>query len=204
MDEIVLEAKSSVDKLIFLFHGYGADKNDLVPIGEMFAAALPKAEVRLPNGIEKCDEGFGRQWFALEGEDVAKWMEAYLKNSAKIISYIDSVVSEKKLSYKDVIFAGFSQGAMLSLSLGLKLGAKAAISFSGLLIDPETLKDYQGTKILLAHGMKDDVIPFKAMQMTESALKEAGVDFETAVSPNLGHAIDDYLSDRAVDFLKKL
>jgi phospholipase/carboxylesterase len=204
MDEIILASKSKTSKLTFIFHGYGADNNNLRPIGEEFSEALPDAEVRLPNGIEECDEGFGRQWFALAGNDVNAWKLAYAKNSYKIMSYVDAVISEKNLTYKDVIFAGFSQGAMLSLSLGLKHGIKGVVAFSGLLLDLEPYADCRDTKILLTHGQEDKVVPFEAMKLTEEALKEAGVSVKTAVSPNLAHAIDDYLLTQAVDFLKEL
>jgi phospholipase/carboxylesterase len=204
MDEIVLAAKSKAEKLIFVFHGYGADKTNLRSIGEEFANVLPNAEVRLPNGIEPCDEGFGRQWFALKGDDITAWKKAFLKNESKIISYVDSVIVEKNLRYKDVIFAGFSQGAMLSISLALKLEAKAAVAFSGLLLNPELCENYRDSKIFLAHGEADDVVPFEAMGLTKKAFDAAGISCETAASPNLGHSIDDYLLSRAVDFLKKL
>ena len=101
MDEIVLSAQSTADNLAFIFHGYGADKNNLYPIGKEFSKTLPTAEIHLPNGIEECDEGFGRQWFALEGDDIGAWKSAFEKNSLKIMSYIDPIVSEKKFSYRD-------------------------------------------------------------------------------------------------------
>jgi phospholipase/carboxylesterase len=204
MDEIVLEARSKIDSLIFIFHGYGADKDNLRPVGEAFSKALPGAEIHLPNGIEKCDDGFGRQWFALQDNDIEIWERAFNENSAKIISYVDAVIAEKNLSYKNVIFSGFSQGAMLSLSLGLQYEVKAAVAFSGLLLNPKAYVQKKSTKVLLTHGAEDTVIPLSAMTLTEEALSGAGIDVQTAVSPRLSHAIDDYLLGRAVDFLKSL
>jgi phospholipase/carboxylesterase len=204
MDEIVLAARSSVKKVVFLFHGYGADKNDLRPVGEQFSKVLPEAEIHLPNGIEKCDEGMGRQWFALDGEDVNLWKQAFVENFPKISSYVDTVIKERNLTYGDVVFSGFSQGAMLALSLGLKFKAKAVVAFSGLLLDSQVSVDCRDTKILLTHGEKDNVIPIEAMKLTEEALNGCGISVETAVNPNLAHGIDDYLLNRAIDFLKRL
>ncbi|MDR2106919.1 MAG: dienelactone hydrolase family protein [Holosporaceae bacterium] len=204
MDEIVIKARSNVSELVFLFHGYGADKNDLLPIGEIFSETRSGAEVHLPNGVESCDEGFGRQWFSLAGNDVKTWEAAFVKNTPKIMSGIDEVIGEKKLSYSDVIFAGFSQGAMMSLSLGLQYGVKAVAAFSGLLLGSADCGRGKKTKILLARGARDTVIPTEAAHLTEKALKQIGADVETVISPNLGHGIDNYLSARAVDFLKSL
>jgi phospholipase/carboxylesterase len=204
MDEIVLGAQENAGKLVFIFHGYGADKNDLRPVGEEFLSALPEAEIHLPNGIEACDEGSGRQWFALGGTDVSHWGGAFSENSAKIMSYVESIMEKKNLEYKDVIFAGFSQGAMMSLSLGLKYGVQAVVAFSGLLLDQEFCVNARNTKVLLTHGAEDTVIPFSTMTLTEEALKNSGIDVKTAVSPNLSHGIDHYLLTKAVDFLKGL
>jgi phospholipase/carboxylesterase len=167
-------------------------------------------EVHLPNGVEKCDEGVGRQWFALEGDNINVWKKAFSDNSSKIMSYIDSVMSEKHLGYENVIFAGFSQGAMLSLSLGLKHQVSSVIAFSGLLLDPENCPHCGAgdinapckTRVLLTHGEKDSVIPVNAMTLTEEALKSLGISVKTVTSPNLTHGIDEYLLDHAVDFLK--
>ncbi|MDR2723928.1 MAG: dienelactone hydrolase family protein [Holosporaceae bacterium] len=206
MDEIILEAKSESEggKVVFLFHGYGADKNDLRPIGERISKAFPEAEIHIPNGIERCNAGIGRQWFALEDEDVNLWKDAFVKNAADIKAYTDAVISKKKSTYKDVIFMGFSQGAMLSLSLGLKYKAKAVVAFSGLLLEPEVENGDGDTKVLLTHGGKDNVIPFDTMRLTEEVLIKKGIYVEAAISPALTHGIDNYLLDQAIDFLKRL
>ena len=204
MDEIVLAARSSVKKVIFLFHGYGADKNDLCPIGERFSEIFPDAEIHLPNGIEECNGGIGRQWFALDGNDVNLWKQAFVGSLPKISSYVDTIIEERDLTYEDVIFSGFSQGAMLSLSLGLKYKAKAVVAFSGLLLDPEICANYCSTKILLTHGGEDNIIPMDVMKLTIETLKGCGISVEIAVNPNLAHGIDGYLLNRAIDFLKRL
>ena len=204
MDEVVLKSKSETRQLIFIFHGYGSNKDDLVSVGEAFATVRPEAEIHLPNGFEKCDDSLGYRWFPLVGEDIKHWEKAFEEKADKIISYIDGVIAEKNLSYKNVILAGFSQGAMLSLSLGLMLDVQAVIAFSGLMLNPAICARKKNTKVLLAHGVQDDVIPISAMHWTENALKNSGIEVRTAVSANLAHGIDDYILARAVDFLKSL
>ncbi|MDR0556038.1 MAG: dienelactone hydrolase family protein [Holosporaceae bacterium] len=203
MDEIILGRRTDADKLIFMFHGYGADKDDLRPVGETFARTLPTAEVRIPGGLEECEAGFGRQWFALRGGDVNEWKDAFLKNAPRIMAYIDSVVIEKKLNYQNVILSGFSQGGMVALSFGLQHNALAVVVFSGLLISPPLCLNCS-TKVLLTHGAQDDVIPIGTVTLTEEALKTSGISVQTAISQNLAHGIDGYLLSKAVDFLKEL
>ncbi|MDR0677472.1 MAG: hypothetical protein LBF57_02240 [Holosporaceae bacterium] len=204
MDEIIIKNNDiDVTRIIFLFHGYGANKNDLVPIGEAFLKAIPDAEIHLPNGIESCEGAGGYQWFPLEGYDTAVWNRAFQRNLPRIKSYIDDVIADKQLLYGNIIVSGFSQGAMLSLSLGLELGTEAVIAFSGLLFSLGSVVQ-QNTKILLTHGAKDEVISINEMFSAEKNLKERKISVETAVSEHLSHAIDDHLLLKAVDFLKKL
>jgi predicted esterase len=60
------------------------------------------------------------------------------------------------------------------------------------------------TKVFLAHGKQDSVIPFECFKETENFLKEVGVYVESAVSPSADHMIDNYLMTQALDFLKRL
>jgi phospholipase/carboxylesterase len=202
MEEIII-GEPKPQKLIFVFHGYGANKSDLLPIGDEFVQAIPTARVHLPDGIEKCGGWQGYQWFPLYGEDVNGWKSAFEENSDKIIAYVKSIMEEAHLTYKDVIFSGFSQGAILSLNLGLKCGVQAIISFSGVLFDLDrNLRS--STKVLLSHGAQDNVIDVSATISAEQILKNAGIQVETIIENNCGHGIDNHMLSRAVDFLKSL
>ncbi|MDR2765858.1 MAG: hypothetical protein LBB63_00110 [Holosporaceae bacterium] len=204
MEETVLRsADPKPGKLVFVFHGYGADKNDLLPVGQEFSKAVSSAEVHLPNGPEKCGGWHGYQWFPLEGEDVDGWKAAFEGGSHKVTSYVESIMADRGLTYGDVIFSGFSQGAILALNLGLRCGVAAAISFSGALFgfDPGW---GTSTRVLLAHGRQDGVIEVSASLSAERLLKGAGVQVETDFRDNCGHGIDSHMLSRAVDFLKSL
>ena len=205
MDELIIPSKAEVKNLIFLFHGYGSNKENLQAIGESFAKALPTAEVHLANGIELCPETYdGYRWFSMISDDVKDWEVEFEKNASRIMDYIDSVKNSKNLSYRDVILSGFSQGAMLSLSLGIRNNMKAVVVFSGLLLSPEVVLKNVDTKVLLAHGSSDSVIPVSAVDLTKKVLEQFNIDTTVAIAPGLDHAINQYLLDQAVDFLRSL
>ena len=204
MSEIILKSKLEPEKLLFVFHGYGADGDNLLPLGKEFSRAMPSADIYIPDGLEACNAGFGYQWFPLKGNDFRTWEKSFEEYSSRIISYVEAKMQEKHIDYKNVIFTGFSQGAMLSLGIGLKYGAQAVIAFSGLLLSSKPVIFSKHTKVLLAHGAQDDVVDISAMKMTENTLKNAGVDVQTVVSANTGHGIDNQMLDRAVYFLKSL
>ncbi len=205
MDESVIPSKAETKNQIFLFHGYGSNKENLRILGEKFAETLPIAEVHLVNGVERCPETCdGYRWFPMNSDSIEDWEAEFAKNVPQIMNYIDSVKNSKNLSYRDIIFAGFSQGAMLSLSLGIQSNIKAVISFSGLLLSPKTVLKSADTKVFLAHGTDDSVIHVSAVDLTKTALEKFNIYTKTAIAPKLDHAINQYLLDQAVDFLRSL
>jgi len=205
MDETVIPSKIETRNLVFLFHGYGSNKDNLQAVGERFAEALPSAEIHLANGIERCPEIYdGYKWFSMNSDNVKDWESEFEKNTIQIINYIDAVRNSKKLSYQDIILSGFSQGAMIALSLGIQNNIKAVIAFSGLLLSPEVYLRNVDTKVLLAHGSNDSVIHVSAVDFTKTALSKFNIDTKVAIAPGLDHSINGYLLDKAVDFLHSL
>ena len=140
----------------------------------------------------------------MNSNEVKDWETEFRKSAPQIMNYIDSVKGSKNLSYKDVILSGFSQGAMLSLSLGIQNNVKAVIAFSGLLLSPKIPFENIGTKVLLAHGTNDSVIHVSAVDLTKQALEKLNICTKVAIAPGLDHAINEYLLDQAVDFLRGL
>jgi phospholipase/carboxylesterase len=203
VDEIVIGAGEKAKRLIFVFHGYGADKENLLPVGQSFADHLADVEVHVADGPEVCDGGFGRQWFSLVGDDPLLWYEAFDRNKSLITSYVDSIVKPKGWGYENVVLTGFSQGGMLSLSLGLELGVSAIVVFSGLLIAPQAKVKNNNTRILLTHGRLDTVVPISGMQATADYLGGIGLEVQTVVGEKNGHSIDYQSLVGAIDFLRK-
>lgn len=204
MDELVIPSKSKTETLVFMFHGYGSNKDNLYPIGEKFSETLTNAEIHLADGIEPCEEASGFKWFGLESNDLTKWGENLSKNELKIMNYINSVKDSKNLSYRDIILSGFSQGAMLSLAFGIFNNVKAVISFSGLILAAERYLKKADTKVLLAHGSEDSVIPVGCANFTKEALTNLKIDTKLVIADGLDHAINEYLLNEAVDFLREL
>lgn len=205
MNEIVLASAVKPAKwILFLFHGYGKNKENFNPIGRELVHSRSDIEVHIPDGVAPCAEGSGREWFEFNGENVSIWEDDYLKTSGEIKTYIDEVLKSKQLTYENAIFAGFSQGAMVSLGLGLKLGVAGVVALSGLLLDAKSCIGKTHTKVLLLHGAADDVIPVEAMKLTERVLTNAGVPVKSEIYPTLKHEIDRKVLSKAADFLKSL
>ena len=89
-------------------------------------------------------------------------------------AYLDAELARLDLPPENLALAGFSQGTMLSLHLGLRRKVKPAaiVGFSGLL--PAPVPAGEIPPILLTHGDSDQVIPPQAMFLAASQLGRAG------------------------------
>lgn len=191
-------AAGAATALVVFVHGYGADGADLIGLADPLAGVLPGAAFLSPDAPEACAiNPMGRQWFAIprmDGSSMAA-AEAGLDRAARALdAFIDAARDELGLEDADVALVGFSQGAMLSLHVGLRrpkpLGA--IVGLSGRLLRPERLADEIRSRppILLCHGDADDVVPPVSLHEARAALGAVDAPLRWRMIPGLGHGID--------------
>jgi phospholipase/carboxylesterase len=142
---------SDATQVVVLFHGYGAEGDDLVslaaPLAEPGTAfVFPEAPISLPAG--------GRAWFTRDRSD----FEQGYQRALAFIQVIVRDYPEAKL-----VIGGFSQGAMLTSNLL----ADAPPQLAGALIfSPADLLSHAPSEssprvpLLISHGSRDQVLPF--------------------------------------------
>ena len=197
-------------QLVMFLHGYGANGNDLIEIGNDFAEALPDAAFVSPNAPEVCEAwSAGYQWFPIRAI-TPEAMERDKKASivAPILSaYIDEQLKKWGVDDSALAVAGFSQGAMMAMYTmpRRKKPNAAVIGFSGMLLDAQGLKgaDIVKMPILAIHGDADEIVPPDNLARIESGFSEAGFDIETIMRPGLGHGIDHFGLTRSLQFLQE-
>jgi phospholipase/carboxylesterase len=181
--------------LVVFLHGYGADGNDLIAIGQQWQPLLPNAAFAAPHAPELCGAGGpGRQWFALTLRDPAeRWRGAVAARPA-LDAFLDGELARLRLPQDRLVLVGFSQGTMMALHVGLRrpVPITAIVGYSGLLVGPEHLAEARSpAPILLVHGEEDEIIPVEALFGSAQALAEAGIGCEWHLSLGLGHGIDE-------------
>ncbi len=183
-------------QLVVLLHGYGADGNDLVSLGQHWRALLPDAAFIAPNAPENCpaNPSGGRQWFSLTFRDMQERWRGVQQAGPGLDIFLDEELAALRLEDASLALVGFSQGAMMALHVGLRRPKRMAaiVGFSGMLVEPNRLKaDIRSRPpILLIHGDADDLIPVEALHQARSALGAAGLAVEWHVRPGLPHGID--------------
>ena len=183
-------------QLVILLHGYGADGNDLIGLGEAWASYLPNAAFISPHAPGELPGPFfgGRQWFNLEMRSEREWEEGVRKAQPALIAFILEEARKAHLPLGSVALVGFSQGTMMALQVGLRLpeAPAAIVGFSGHLAGAAHLAAEIKVKppVLLIHGSADEVIPHQAIHLARNALASVGVAVRWQIRPGLGHGID--------------
>ena len=196
-----LAPKSGVARQLVVFlHGYGADGNDLIGLGEMWRDVLPDAAFVSPHAPEPCGMApMGRQWFELTFRDPAERERGVVAARPGLDAFLDAELARHGLADEALALVGFSQGTMLGLYVGLrrKRAPAAILGYSGMLVAPENLgeataRDAKGAPppILLIHGDADSVVPVEATWRAAEALNAAGLPARMHICKGLDHGVD--------------
>ena len=182
------------DSLVVFLHGYGADGNDLIDLGQQWQNWLPHAAFVSPHAPEPCGMSpMGRQWFPLTMRDPSERWRGVVGARPSLDAFLDDELQRHNLTSDRLALVGFSQGTMMALHTGLRraISPAAILGYSGVLVGPEHLQEATGKpNILLVHGDRDEVIPLDALFMSANALGEAEIACQWHLSFGIGHGID--------------
>ena len=110
-----------IKNAIILLHGYGGDGKDISILANYWKNFLPDTMFVCPDAPEVCKVNpSGFQWFDLMDQTGEETLSKSLIAENKLDNFINEVISENKLNFKDVALVGFSQGCMISIQVGLK------------------------------------------------------------------------------------
>lgn len=185
-------AQGPATHLVVLLHGYGADGNDLIGLAEHWREFLPGAAFVAPNAPDRVPGApSGFQWFPISRIDPHEMQNGVTAAAPGVEAFLDAELARLGLPPERLVLAGFSQGTMLALHVGMRRAVPPAaiIGFSGLLAAPPPA-DGPRPPVLLTHGEADTVIPASAMFAAATTLGAAGVPLQWHLTRGMGHGID--------------
>src|SRR5579872_2372325 len=184
-------ARGPATHLVVLVPGYGADGQDLIGLAQHWQSLLPTVAFAAPNAPTRVPGSAGYQWFPISRMDPHEMRKGVEAAAPALDEYLDAELARLGLPPECLALAGFSQGTMLSLHLGLRRRTRPAaiVGFSGLLASP-VQGDGQIPPILLTHGDSDTVIPPQAMFVAATQLGLAGAAVQWHLAPGMGHGIE--------------
>ena len=203
-----LPENGKAESLVILCHGYGSSGDDLIQLAHKWKERLPKTVFLAPNAPEASPHPGGFQWFPISSFSKEERVEGTLKAAPVLDEFIDQALKTYKIPAGKLALAGFSQGTMMALHVGLRRKGPIAgiLGFSGALAMPEKLVKEITNKppVFLIHGTHDNVIPFPAMFEAVGALEAAGLEVEKHLSENTGHGIAPDGLEKGGAFLSRI
>ncbi len=189
-----LTVAGSADGLIIvMFHGFGADATDLAPLAEVVPTPpgttwlFPNAPIQVPLG----PHAVGRAWFPIDMVEMQAAIVAGRHRDlstqtppalAQSLQMATQMLIDYNAPLKRVVFAGFSQGAMLATAMALQAPESPAglVILSGTLLDEQNWRrcapQRRGLRFLQSHGQRDPLLDIKAAQKLHALLTDAGLE----------------------------
>jgi phospholipase/carboxylesterase len=184
-------ASGAAEGALVLFHGRGADENDLFPLLDALDPErrlhgyTPRGPMHLPPG--------GAHWYIVPRVGFPDH-DTFHASYDEVSAWLDA------LPYERIVLGGFSQGAVMSYALSLGRGRRrpeAILAFSGFVPQVDGFEldlDPPLPAVTIAHGTLDPVIPVAFGRAARDLLVAAGADVAYRES-EIPHTIDP----RAID-----
>ena len=190
--------------VVILCHGYGAPADDLAPIGAELLRTAPaiREHVRFYFPAAILDLGpmgmpGGRAWFPIDmnrlvlAAETGQWEQLRCSVPAgldvareRLMRLIDEIRSSTGLPLSRIVLGGFSQGAMLTTDVVLRLPepvAAVCLASGSLICEPEWVElaaKQAPLNVLMSHGRGDPILPFFGAEALRDLLVENGHSVE--------------------------
>jgi phospholipase/carboxylesterase len=165
---------SGLHPAVIFLHGRGTDENDLLgltpDLDSRFFIASIRAPYRFPYG--------GYAWFELDDIGTVN-IDQLLESRDALLRCIGDIQQKYSVDPQRIFLFGFSQGAMMSLTVSLSQPQKfkGIAAHSGLLLQHERLPYQWNTltaiSFFIAHGTHDPIVPVALGREAHQRLLEA-------------------------------
>jgi len=175
--------------VLILLHGRGAPAEDILELTNYFdvtgfSFVAPQAT--------------NHTWYPYSFLAPPAQNEPWLTSALQLISNIVDDVTLKGVRRENIFFAGFSQGACLTLEFVARNARRwgGVVAFTGGLIGdriyPENYKgDFEGTPVFVGTSDPDAHVPVDRVKETTRILTDMGADVQEKIYPDLGHTISE-------------
>lgn len=182
---------------LLLLHGTGGNENDLLQIGRTLS---PAANLLSPRG-RILENGMPR-FFRRLAEGVFDEADL-IHRTHELADFIKTAAERYHIDAQRITAAGYSNGANIAASLllhhpGLLRGAVLLRAMVPLI--PENTPDLTGTRVFLASGLHDPILPVENARRLAAMLRTAGADL-TMLEIDTGHQLTSGELDTARQWL---
>ena len=188
--EFVSISSQTATHRIILIHGWGADADDLLTLGQEISAKIDlDFEVISLRAPSIHPSGQGRQWYRLYPHD---WNEAEIEVKKLLVTLKN--FDTENIPLKKTILLGFSQGAAMVIDAGSKLNLGLIVACSGY-PHPNWLIGETYPPLIISHGLFDDIVPIEASRIIYKKVKSESSKLCELIEFDGFHQIDSNLID---------
>lgn len=203
---------------VVLLHGFGAPGDDLVALAQYIDAparfVFPEAPLEL-GGLY----GDSRAWWLLDLMRLEQELSSGKPRDRRsevpegldeardhMLRFLEQLEERYAIDNSQLVFGGFSQGAMLSLDVALhrEVAPAGLILMSGTLLAESIwqprMSKLAGVPIFQSHGTHDQLLPFSIAEQMRDELKAAGARIDWCEFHG-GHEIPPHALDGATKLL---
>src|SRR4051794_14272930 len=189
--KIITAGKSlkETNKALIMIHGRGATAEDILSLADYlavndYALIAPQAT--------------NNTWYPFSFLALPEQNEPWLSSALALLNEIVTDVNSENITTDHIYFAGFSQGACLTLEFVTRNAKKygGVVAFTGGLIGdkiyPENYKgDFENTPVFIGTSDPDPHVPVERAYATANILQSMHANVTTKVYNNMGHTINE-------------
>jgi predicted esterase len=179
------EPREGSSRTLLLLHGTGGDENDLIPLGDLIDR---EANLLSPRG-QVLENGMPR-FFRRLAEGVFDIPDLKARTIA-LGEFVEGASAQYGFPTGGVTAVGFSNGANIAAALLLMrpgLVREAVLLRAMVPLDVNPLPSLKGTRVFIAAGEHDPIIPPSNSERLAQMLRDAGADVTLRWSP-VGHQL---------------
>lgn len=194
LETIEIESAPNPTAAVIWMHGLGADGNDFVPIvNELDLTGAPAIRFIFPHAplrpVTINNGHVMRAWYDVSFGDLEgrsrQADERGVRDSQAQIGQLIAREQGRKISSKNIVLAGFSQGGAIALQTGLRhpeplAGVMALSTYLPLAesFAQEAAPANAKMSVFMAHGTHDPVVPYAMGNASSVRLQQAGYAVE--------------------------
>ncbi|WP_298017008.1 alpha/beta hydrolase-fold protein [uncultured Castellaniella sp.] len=182
------QLSGSAQRLLVLLHGVGGNETNLAPFAETMPADTRVVLVRAPLTLGAGQHAWFQVSFGPQGPRPD--LTAAESSRQQLVRFIAELQAEYAASPARTVVAGFSQGGIMSASLGLTrpgLVAGFGVLAGRILpeLEPQLAKPaaLAGIRAFIGHGRDDTKLPVAWAHRSDAWLTSLGVPHETRLYP---------------------
>lgn len=187
-------------KALIMLHGRGSTAENILGLArefdvEEFALVAPQAT--------------NQTWYPLSFLAPVQQNEPWLSSAIQVVGEVVNDIRNAGIGDQNIYFAGFSQGACLSLEFVTRHARRwgGVAAFSGGLIGDRLYNenyrgDFSGTPVFIGTSDIDPHIPVERVYASANIIRSMNANVVERIYPNMGHTItrDEVMTVNGVIF----